>query len=237
MLIVNIMKLNLSSFVTGLFLISSLIICAQGNETFEAKKAYDGIKVFGPFAVELVEGMDAGQVEITYKNIDRNQFVVSEEEGLLYFRIKTAKVKDVVVNIKLSSMGIKRIQAGAGGAVFSNDVLYADMLVVKINSGASVEMQVSVGDLDLKVSQGGECHFRGDAKSVNINADTGGFLNLADLEAGNWLVEADTGAEVKIKGGGVMKLNASTAGNIEYKGVPKEVSISTSLGGEISKVE
>ncbi|MFT5337841.1 MAG: hypothetical protein ACI9YL_001853 [Luteibaculaceae bacterium] len=237
MLIVNIMKLNLSSFVTGLFLISSLIICAQGNETFEAKKAYDGIKVFGPFAVELVEGMDAGQVEITYKNIDRNQFVVSEEEGLLYFRIKTAKVKDVVVNIKLSSMGIKRIQAGAGAAVFSNDVLYADMLVVKINSGASVEMQVSVGDLDLKVSQGGECHFRGDAKSVNINADTGGFLNLADLEAGNWLVEADTGAEVKIKGGGVMKLNASTAGNIEYKGVPKEVSISTSLGGEISKVE
>lgn len=231
------MKLNLSSFVTGLFLISSLIICAQGNETFEAKKAYDGIKVFGPFAVELVEGMDAGQVEITYKNIDRNQFVVSEEEGLLYFRIKTAKVKDVVVNIKLSSMGIKRIQAGAGAAVFSNDVLYADMLVVKINSGASVEMQVSVGDLDLKVSQGGECHFRGDAKSVNINADTGGFLNLADLEAGNWLVEADTGAEVKIKGGGVMKLNASTAGNIEYKGVPKEVSISTSLGGEISKVE
>jgi len=232
------MRNILSALFTSCFVLFTLVSIGQGKESMTIEEPFDGLKVFGPFELEIVT-QESGPttVDIEYTNIDRDQFEAKVEKGTLSFKLKTPKIKDLSIKVKVTTSGVKHLQTGAGGAIFSNEMLYADFMVMKANSGGSIEASISVDRLDLKITQGAECRLTGDAKKGVLEANTGGFIDLSGFDAEELEVESNTGAEVFVKGGNSLKMSAATAGTITYTGSPENISVSTSLGGEIEKKE
>jgi Putative auto-transporter adhesin, head GIN domain len=69
-----------------------------------------------------------------------------------------------------------------------------------------------------------------------LNASTGAKISAYDLSSGKADLRCTTGGKIEITVNEEMKVDASTGGNIHYKGDAKMTDINTRLGSKVKKI-
>jgi len=119
-----------------------------------------------------------------------------------------AKAKKVYVTFTKLDM----LKATSGSDVYSKNTIISDEISIAATSGADIKISI-------------------DAAS----ATSGSSINAYNLESRNTIAKASSGADINIYASEKLEANASSGGDIDFKGAPKQIRKKTSSGGSVSK--
>jgi len=223
----------LKNFVLVFLLTIPLFISAQDTRQLDH---FDEIIVSGTVNLTLTEG-DEEKMEITSSNGNYSNVKVHVNEGILKINLLKNLIRDHDdIKIKVTYKKIRRIKAYAGAIVDAKNEIKVDRLVLKLNSGAIMDLEINTGDLDAVVSEGSELTIEGNTESMEVRASSGGILDAFSLESNHTFVTSNTGGKAEVVARKSIQATANTGGIVEYKGKPEQSKIKDFLTGQVVRI-
>jgi len=197
-------------------------------EYFNAVKVSSGIDVFltqGQNESITVEA-DDNLHEYIKTEITGNTLKVYSEAN-----IRKAEAKKVHVTMK----DIEKISASSAGDVFGETLIRSDDLYLKVSSAGDMDLEVEVKSLKCSLSSSGDINVAGVADELEADLSSAGDLKAFDLKTRIADVSTSSAGDAKINVTEKLRARASSAGDIHYKGNPKQVDAHSSSAGSIKK--
>jgi len=194
---------------------------------------FSGVQISSGIDVWLSEG---NSFEVTVEADENLQDVIlTELDGDIlvvktdHVNIRSAKSKKVHVTIpKLSELKISSAGDCVGQTSFS-----CDDLRISISSAGDLTLEVEAREIDINISSSGEARISGSADVLNVSLSSAGDLNAFDLIAGKVDVDVSSAGDAKVHATEEITMNASSAGNIYYRGDAKIIHSRSSSAGDI----
>ncbi len=144
-------------------------------------------------------------------------------------RISSCEAKKIFVTFKT----IHSLEASSGSDVTSKMELKMPSLQLSVSSGANIDLALAVKNLNADGSSGGNVRLTGSAESFEIEGSSGANMKAKDLQTKTCNAGASSGANLKVNVTDKISAQASSGGNIEVKGNPKERNVQKSSGGNV----
>jgi len=203
-------------------------------EPFEKLKVSRNVKVI------LEQSSDTPKILIkTDENLQDNIKIKSENK-VLYISLKENINKSTKNEIHLTYQTLKFLKVSAGGYVKSKEEHLHNLPNFKldVSSGANVKLKnMKSENLECNASTGANLYLSGNTKELKVKASTGANVKLDALLAESCDAKATTGANIKVYVLNKLKADASTAGNIKYKGNPQNINKDTNSGGVVKSFQ
>ncbi len=197
--------------------------------SFEKVKASKGINV------TLIEGSKE-EVKVDIVNGSLSDVVTQLKNKKLTVKMKTKIYKDVAVQVYVTYVEIKGIEAGSGATVDAENTIITDKLFIDGGTDSDINLDIDANSVEAKISAG-KMELSGKVKSQTVTANTGGKYLAFDLESEEATVKANTGGKIEVTVTKSLNGTASNGGNIRYKGNPAKVSKKVSMGGKITEAK
>lgn len=210
-------------------------ISGNGNVVEETRdlSGFTGVHVSSGIDVWLSEGNSFGVTVEADENLQ--EVILTEMNGNLLVvktdrvNIRNAKSKKVHVTLpKLSELKISSAGDCVGQTTFD-----CDELNLSISSAGDLSLEVEAGKIDLDISSSGDARISGSADILNVNLSSAGDLHAFDLIAGRVDVDVSSAGDARVHATEEITMNASSAGNIYYRGDAKVVHSRSSSAGDI----
>lgn len=236
-------KIFLSLLLTAL--VSNLLAQKTINDPNAEKRdisGFHGINVGTGIRLIISEGSTEGVVVSAAKIEFRQKIVTVVERGILkiYYENKLGAINSNKEKKELkayvSYKMLDELDANTGSQVEIDGVLKSSSLVMKVNTGSTVQGEVKVDDLKVDQNTGSVVTLTGEASEVDVDGDTGAMFKGIDLKTSNCDVTATTGAGVYITVQKELNVKANTGGYVKYKGDAGIKEIKTHTGGFVSKI-
>ncbi|MCD4710493.1 MAG: DUF2807 domain-containing protein [Bacteroidales bacterium] len=210
-------------------------ISGNGNVVEETRdlSGFTGVHVSSGIDVWLSEGKsfevtveaDENLHEVILTEMNGNLLVVKTDR----VNIRNAKSKKVHVTLpKLSELKISSAGDCVGQTTFG-----CDELNLSISSAGDLSLEVEAGKIDMDISSSGDARISGSADILNVNLSSAGDLHAFDLIAGRVDVDVSSAGDARVHATEEITMNASSAGNIYYRGDAKVVHSRSSSAGDI----
>jgi len=198
------------------------------SSDFVRIKASSGIDVY------LTENGESSLVVEADENL--HDLIETEvKNGTLYIGTKkniwTARAKKVHVSVEK----LVELEVTSGAEVTSENTLNADDLKIIATSGAEFNLHLNVKNLNCESSSGSNVNIDGKVKYFMVSSSSGSNIDAYGLETKNCIAKASSGSNIKVSVNKSFEGDASTGGNIRFKGDPEEINTSDSSGGNIRK--
>ena len=217
--------------------ITVLIISQTGyaQETFIRKiDSFKGIILSGNIRVELYKS-DSSGLEITLKDLPRENLITEVEDNKLSIRLKAKSNKTAVVKVKVYYTSLEDLTVSSNSLITSPEVIAGKSINFIARSGGKMELELKLEELKAQVEFGAILVFKGEVKRQEIAVNSGSTYSAFKLEAEDSYVRAGSGGKAKVKASRIIEANASAGGYIAYIGDPVSDFTKTSLGGEVMK--
>ncbi|MCK4881084.1 MAG: DUF2807 domain-containing protein [Bacteroidales bacterium] len=194
---------------------------------------FTGVHISSGIDVWLSEG---NSFEVTVE-ADENllEVILTEMNGKFlvvktdHVNIRSAKSKKVHVTIpKLSELKISSAGDCVGQTTFG-----CDDLSISISSAGDLSLEVEASKIDMDISSSGDARISGSADILNVSLSSAGDLHAFDLIAGKVDVVVSSAGDARVHATEEISMNASSAGNIYYRGDAKVVHSRSSSAGDI----
>ncbi|OBW39470.1 hypothetical protein AB670_04190 [Chryseobacterium sp. MOF25P] len=196
-----------------------------------------------------------------FADADKLQNVITKvENGILKISIdnkgtKNLRFKNLSVNV--SSPKMDRIKTSSGSNFTTvNEIRGKEMTVdassgsgivakfqisgtsnIEASSGSNVKASISSDKVLVKSSSGSSIKLEGNTEYVSIDASSGASCKADQLTANIGIVESTSGSSVSVSAKNQLKVKASSAGSVKYRGNPKiEANISKSSAGSLNQI-
>ena len=210
-------------------------ISGNGNVVEETRdlSGFTGVHVSSGIDVWLSEGKsfevtveaDENLHEVILTEMNGNLLVVKTDR----VNIRNAKSKKVHITLpKLSELKISSAGDCVGQTTFG-----CDELNLSISSAGNLSLEVEAGKINLDISSSGDARISGSADILNVNLSSAGDLHAFDLIAGRVDVDVSSAGDARVHATEEITMNASSAGNIYYRGDAKVVHSRSSSAGDI----
>mgnify|MGYP000220683157 CR=1 FL=1 len=223
-------------------ILQSIILLLFVSFALNAQKTYDFNKfdeiiASGNVDVILRQGETCG-VEVFPNDNEEHNIKIHVNEGILKINLLKSLVRGACENVSVivTFDKLRRIKAYAGAEVEGQNVIRGDKLTLRLNSGATMVLDVEVDDLEVVVSEGSELEINGTTKSMDVRTSSGGILEAFDLQSDYTYVTSNTGGEAEVVAKKRIEAKANTGGRVEYKGKPEETRISDFLTGTVKRI-
>ena len=204
--------------------------------------SFHGIEVSTGIELTLTKG-NTEEVAVSASTPEfRDRIVTRVENGILkiHYETKTGAInkKNETKNLKayVSYKTLDRLYANTGAEVDIADLLQADELDMKANTGAEINGKVEIGKLKLDQNTGSRVTLTGKADKLEAEGSTGSRFNGEDLTTNNSDVKVNTGARITVSAEKELQVKASTGGIVRYKGSAGIREIKTNTGGTVSRI-
>lgn len=235
-------KLALLALVTLLMLPSCYIdgwnqgISGNGNVVDETRdiSGFKGVHVSSGIDVYLSQGSnfevtveaDENLQDVILTEVEGNNLVVKTER----VNIRSAKSKKVHVTLpELTSLKISSAGDCVGQTPFS-----CEDLRLSISSAGDLKLEVEADRIDLDISSSGDADLSGKARVFDVSLSSAGDLNAFDLIAEKVDVNVSSAGDARVHATDEISMNASSAGNIYYRGDARVMESKSSSAGNIS---
>ncbi len=202
----------------------------RSTETFTAISVYSGITLQisqGTSNKVLVEG-NPDDVENIVTEVKNGTLHIYRKNCAL-FNIGFLKRCTVHVTIK----NLEALDASSGTEVNGNNSFGGTEFILYCSSGSKINMDLHYRKIKADVSSGSKLCLKGAAEFFEVSVSSGSELDAIRLTARKIYAEVSSGGEVSIWATDELKANASSGGDIEYKGNPRLLEINKSSGGKI----
>lgn len=134
--------------------------------------------------------------------------------------IRSAASKKVYVTYRDN---LESIGASSGARITTKQVLEGEDLDLSASSGGSIQTTAVVRNIDTNASSGGTLKIAGSTESLEADASSGGLIKAQELKAKYADAQASSGGTIDIMVTDRLKARASSGGDIDYWGQPREV--------------
>ncbi|UKJ07735.1 head GIN domain-containing protein [Solitalea lacus] len=136
--------------------------------------------------------------------------------------------------VYVTAKDLNSIVASSGSDVSSTNQIKANKLFTEASSGADLKLNLNVNELICETSSGSDAELSGTAKSFNVKSSSGSDVDAYKLTSTICVAQASSGSDIDITVTQQLTADASSGGDISYKGNPKNVKKNESSGGDIS---
>ena len=210
-------------------------ISGDGNITTEEIDitGFTGIHASAGIDVTLKQG-DFNVEVVADENL--HEYIIVEKDGSV-LKIGSERniyrAKSKVVHVTLPEL--TKIKISSAGDVESKNDFECDDLDISISSAGDLNLGVDADYIDISISSSGDCDLWGSANSLDANLSSAGDLNAYELEAEFVDVRVSSAGDASVTATKEIRMSASSAGNINYKGDARVEKSSTSSAGSINR--
>lgn len=123
----------------------------------------------------------------------------------------------------------------SSGADLNLSAISADRLTLDASSGADITLErARLRHLEARASSGADISIAGTAESVALDASSGSDIDAEEIEARDAELQASSGGNVSAKVSDVVRAQASSGGDIDIAGNPRERDVDSSSGGDVN---
>lgn len=203
-------------------------------------KPFRSIKVGDGIDLYLSQGTEESVAVSASRDEYRSRIKTEVEDGVLKISYDRESLNDWTSGGKklkayVSFKTLDKLTASAGAQVRVQGVIKEDVLRLYFNSGAQFIGKIEAGKIIAEVESGAKIDAEGSAGAFHINASSGAKVAAYSLRSGKADIRCTTGAKIEVTVTDEMKVDASTGGNIHYKGDAKIVEMNSRLGSIVKK--
>lgn len=232
-------------------IILSLLLCcsvllAQNKIVYDANAQVRPISSF--HAIEVSTG-----INLILKQGNSDAVAVSASSAEFISRIKTVvengKLKiyfdneghknwnSAKKNLKayVTCKNIDALEANSGADATTDGNFKASDLKITLSSGADFDGELTASKLWINQSSGSDMEIKGKVDYIEIKTSSGSDFKGYDLISETCKADASSGSEIEITVNKELQAEASSGGDINYKGSATATSVSNSSGGRIKK--
>ena len=227
-----------------LFAILSLIMlfsCVQkrgsGNIITQNKSTgpFTALNVAGNFEVEIAHAATES-VRIQADDNLLKYIDVKVTGGELKIRLNEINTSNAHLKIFITAPEINKIKASASADILVRDVLKSGAEIsMEVSSGADIKAALDAPAIKATASSGGEVNLSGRTKDFTATSSSGSSINAKELLSENSTVNVSSGASAHVYASMNLDANASSGGNISYRGAAASIKKSESSGGDVEK--
>lgn len=197
-------------------------------------ESFTGIKVSSGIDVYLKQGnKEAISVEAD-ENLQ--EYILTEVSGDILnvytdVNIRDAERKRVYVTIK----EVDYIKTSSAGDVFGETPIKSDRIDLSASSAGDIKLEIYAKEIEINVSSSGDITLSGETDLLKVDLSSAGDLNAFNLIAKEADISVSSAGDADINVSEKLTARASSAGDINYKGNPKNVDAHSSSAGSIHK--
>lgn len=209
----------------------------SGNIIKETRtvKSFDGISASGSLEVDIKSGPVATVIVETDDNI--MPFVETNvSNNILKIKLRDINnLRNSTVYVHIVNPEFKSISSSASAEISADEeIANADKITLKASSGSSMNLQLNAPFVAGEASSGAEINAKGKTKNVNSSSSSGASINFSDLQAETGKASVSSGASISLFTSLSLEANASSGGEINYKGGAGSVQKKVSSGGSVN---
>jgi hypothetical protein len=231
----NIILLLLVSLIVISGLCSCTSVSGSGNIITANREtgSFSGLKVSGPFDVEIKQG---DKVEVVIKADDNLMDHIETEVrgGILRISTDRHNFSNVHLNVYITVPSLKSITASSSAEIIVNKLTSVEKIALDASSAGEITASLDAPDVSAESSSGGEITLSGRTKDFHASTSSGSSIEALDLLAENSTVSSSSGATAKVYASVLLDANASSGANIYYRGAG-QVKKSVSSGAGVEK--
>ncbi|MFY9242168.1 MAG: head GIN domain-containing protein [Polaribacter sp.] len=141
-----------------------------------------------------------------------------------------AKARKIYVTIKT----LEEITATSGADVYAEETIQTDAIKINATSGADIRISVDANSVETNSTSGSDIEVSGVANNHASNATSGSSIDAYGLRSKNVTVKVTSGADINVFATESLNANATSGGDIDFKGNPKQIQKKSSSGGSVS---
>jgi hypothetical protein len=212
-------------------------ISGNGHVVKETRdvSGFTGVHISSGIDVYLSEGSDFEVVVEADENLQ--DVILTERNGNMLVvktdrvNIRHASSKKVYVTIP----ELKELKISSAGDCMGQTPFTCEDLRLSISSAGNLSLEVEANEINLDISSSGDAYLSGSTDIFDVNLSSAGNLNAFDLIAAEVDVVVSSAGDARVYATDEISMNASSAGNIYYKGDAKVVHSHSSSAGDIIK--
>jgi hypothetical protein len=197
------------------------------NDDFTSIKVSTGLDLYISQSnnVSLRVEADENLQDIIITEISNGVLKVYSEKN-----IWKAKARSVYVSVK----DLEEISATSGSDVYTENTLRVGNLRVMTTSGADARMTVNAENITTSSTSGSDIKLMGTAVNHTAKATSGSSIKSYGLKSQNVIAKVTSGANIDVYATESIDAVATSGGDIDYKGNPRQVNKKSTSGGSIS---
>lgn len=165
--------------------------------------------------------------------IDRLITEVIDGKLKIYFEGQVRHVSKKEVYIKMPA--IDELSSSSGAGIETNGMISGEELETSTSSGAWMNINVSYEEFEASSSSGANMTISGEVEEGDFDASSGANIKASELNVNEADTDVSSGAGIKLGEVKELSVDASSGGNVRYKGQPVMNDISLSSGGSVKR--
>lgn len=210
----------------------------DGNTSKEERtvKSFTKVSVSGGIDLVIAQGNSKTiTVEASENAIDNLVTEVKNGQLKIYFDKNMRRVKKASVSITVNNL--EKISASGGSDIESKGALKFDKLAIHSSGGSDIELELEVKHLDCHTSGGSDVDLDGSAETLELHASGGSDFNGFNFKTKEATVSASGGSDSNVYASESIKVSASGASDVNFKGDPKKTKLNSSGSSDIHSYE
>ena len=210
----------------------------SGNIIKETRQLSDinSLSVSGPIKVEIKNGLTSSIIVEADDNIMPYVLTNISDKNLSIKLKGINNVRNGTINIYLVVPAVSKITTSASAEVRNTETIKnSDKLSFNASSGSLINVNIDAPSVSADASSGADIILSGRTKNLTAESSSGSKVNLFSLQAENATASASSGADVYVSASVGVNANASSGGNIKYKGGAPSVVKNVSSGGSVNQ--
>lgn len=130
---------------------------------------------------------------------------------------------------------LQKISAQSGAEIVSGEIFEQEKITLDASSGAEIKLMLKTINTDAEASSGAEIELTGTSENFGSEASSGSEIDAENLKTQNTTANASSGAEITVQVTKSISAEASSGGEVNYLGDPKNVSADNSISGDVNK--
>lgn len=239
------MKTPIKKILTLLFVATLFSSCAvdmfnkvSGNrnvvtENRDTKEDFTKIRVSNGLELHLFQGSKNKISVETDENLQ--EIIITEvKDGVLKIyaekNIWKSKARKVYVTFK----SLESLTATSGSDVYTKETIKVDNIEISTTSGADINISINANSIETSATSGSDIEVSGTANNHTTRATSGASIEAYQLRSKNVTAKVTSGADINVYASESINARATSGGDIDYRGNPKNVDKKESSGGDIS---
>ncbi|UCG27122.1 MAG: DUF2807 domain-containing protein [Bacteroidales bacterium] len=211
-------------------------VSGSGNVVTKDRDAAYFNSVMVSTGIDLI--LSQGSTESIKVEADDNlhEYIVTEINGNTLKIYTDANIRDAEeMNVYVTMKDVEALSATSAGDISGKTVIKSDELTLTTSSAGDIKLEVEVSKLNCSLSSAGDMTISGTTDELVANLSSAGDLQAYDLTSRIADVSTSSSGDAKITVTEKLKARASSAGDIQFQGNPKEVDGHSSSAGRIEK--
>jgi len=223
------------------FVVFSLpgLLMASSSDTKQDRQvsSFKAIKVSAGIDLYLEPGTRE-KVEVKGDQRDMDEIITEVKDGTLHIYRKGKFGFNFNFHnnceVHVTATTLNALDASSGSEVKSTGTFKGHECRISASSGSEVNLNLEYDKLTADSSSGSEINLQGKTSKLSVSVSSGSEINACELTAGVVDADASSGGKACVKAVSELLANASSGGDINYRGKPQILNVEKSSGGSVS---